>query len=103
MNDVSTDISMMKYLNEWDDKYRKDVQFIVYDRTVAKKYPIARFQQVYTEDQKKHFDLVIDKLIADTDMHVPASSVYYDESNELSDQAQLSQALESIVSKKVTS
>ena len=102
MNDETTEMSLSKYLNEWAEKYRKDVQFIVYDRTVVKKYPIARFQQVYNEDQKKHFDQVIDKLIADTDLHVPESSVYYEESNELSDQAQVNHALNSITSRKVT-
>ncbi len=71
MNESDESLPLSKYLADWDEKHRKSTQFFSYSN-LPDKYPLTGFFPFYTEEDKKHLNILMDELIEKTDLSCPA-------------------------------
>lgn len=67
------DMSLESYLEDWDEKFRKDVPFFSYGDDKPKEYPLTGFYPLFSDEENERLDKKIDDLIESTDLFVPNS------------------------------
>jgi hypothetical protein len=89
LNDNDESIHISKYLENWDEKFRKNIKFYS-NANRPEEFDLTGFYPLYTDEENQALDIQIDALIKNTDLTTPdRRTIIYQESDCLTDTAVL--------------
>lgn len=76
LNDIDETTSLETYLKNWNENYRKDINFYDYDKR-PEEFALTGFYPLYPDEENERLDKVIDELIKSTDLAVPNNKICF--------------------------